>query len=131
MIHSGFYRALDVVHPAMLDTLENWRADGQSLWFTGHSLGGALAMLAAARTYFEDPSLLADGVYTFGQPRTCCPLAAAYFDAKGKLREKMPLAAGLADRFKGRTADLLAPGGDGVRDHFINAYLANFDANLR
>ncbi|MEV4357411.1 lipase family protein [Nonomuraea sp. NPDC049625] len=167
MIHSGFYRALDVVHPAMLDTLENWRADGQSLWFTGHSLGGALAMLAAARTYFEDPSLLADGVYTFGQPRTCCPLLAAaydkafrgrmfrfvnnndvvaqlpppplfqhvaeerYFDAKGKLREKTPLAAGLADRLKGRTADLLAPGGDGVRDHFINAYLANFDANLR
>lgn len=167
MIHAGFYRALDVVHPAMLDAMESWRADGQSLWFTGHSLRGALAMLAAARTYFEDPSLLADGVFTFGQPRTCCPLLAAaydkafrgrmfrfvnnndvvaqlpppplfqhvaeerYFDAKGKLREKPSLAAGLADRLKGRTADLLAPAGDGVRDHFINAYLANFDANLR
>ncbi|GAA3682110.1 hypothetical protein GCM10022224_053080 [Nonomuraea antimicrobica] len=163
-IHAGFYRALDVVHPDLLRTLEDWRTSGQSLWFTGHSLGGALAMLAAARTYFEDPSLLADGVYTYGQPRTCCPkLAAAYdkvfrgrmfrfvnnndivpqlppaplfqhvaeeryFDAKGRLRDKMPAVAGLVDRFHGAVADPLAPGTDGIRDHFINAYLARFDA---
>lgn len=28
-------------------------------------------MLAGATMYLEDPKLLADGVYTFGQPRTC------------------------------------------------------------
>ncbi|MER6507331.1 lipase family protein [Nonomuraea sp. NPDC001636] len=163
-IHAGFYRALDVVHPALLHTLEEWHTPRQSLWFTGHSLGGALAMLAAARTHFEDPTLLADGVYTYGQPRTCCPkLAAAYdqafggrtfrfvnnndivaqlppaplfhhvaeeryFDTHGKLHDRMPPVTGLIDRLAGATADPLAPGTDGIRDHFINAYLARFDA---
>jgi hypothetical protein len=168
MCHSGFYQALDAVHPAMLTTLERWHTSGQSLWFTGHSLGGALAMLAAARTHFEDPTLLADGVYTYGQPRTCDPLLAAaydkafrgrtfrfvnnndivaqlppaplfqhvaeerYFDADGKLRtQKRTLFGGLADSVKGHTHDLLSPGSDAIRDHFIDAYLANFDANLR
>ncbi|GLW11490.1 hypothetical protein Misp01_66180 [Microtetraspora sp. NBRC 13810] len=164
-IHAGFYQALDVVHAELRDTIAKWRTDDQTLWFTGHSLGGALAMIAAARTYFEDPALLADGVYTFGQPRTCDPdLAAAYdkvfrgrmlrfvnnndvvarlppaplyqhvaeeryFDADGRLRETMTLLASVADRFKGRTADLLAPGADGVRDHFIDAYLARFETS--
>ncbi|MFC7108847.1 hypothetical protein ACFQQB_55705 [Nonomuraea rubra] len=35
---------------------------------------------------------------------------------------------GLLDRLSGATADPLAPGTDGIRDHFINAYLARFDA---
>ena len=49
------------------------------MWFTGHSLGGALAMLAGARMYLEEPRLAADGVYTYGQPRTCDgKLAKAY-----------------------------------------------------
>lgn len=70
-VHYGFAEALDSVFPAVKDTLAEFRDDGQTVWFTGHSLGGALAMLAGARLYFEEPRLLADGVYTFGQPRTC------------------------------------------------------------
>jgi triacylglycerol lipase len=31
--------------------------------------------------YFEDPKLRADGVYTFGQPRTCDHLLAKTYDA--------------------------------------------------
>ncbi|MEV3986780.1 hypothetical protein [Nonomuraea sp. NPDC049758] len=42
--------------------MKDWHT-GQSLWFTGHSLGGALAMLGAARTHFVDPELIADGIY--------------------------------------------------------------------
>ncbi|HAG82274.1 MAG TPA: hypothetical protein DCL61_14170 [Cyanobacteria bacterium UBA12227] len=42
----------------------------KSLWFTGHSLGGAVATLAAAACILaEDPPLEVSGVYTFGQPR--------------------------------------------------------------
>jgi len=63
-VHKGFTDALDSVW---------WRVKqrlaphiGKRWWFTGHSSGGALALLAARR--------LADvgevcGVYTFGQPR--------------------------------------------------------------
>lgn len=78
-IHHGFAEALESVFPDVRDTLAELRTDGQSVWFTGHSLGGALAMLAGARMYLEQPRLAADGVYTFGQPRTCDRiLAAAY-----------------------------------------------------
>jgi Lipase (class 3) len=49
-------------------------------------LEGALAMLAAGRMYFEDPKLLANGVYTFGQPRTCDRLFAKAYDTALKSR---------------------------------------------
>lgn len=78
-IHYGFGEALQSVFPAVKGTLDEFRTNGQTMWFTGHSLGGALAMLAAARLHLEEPRLRADGVYTFGQPRTCDRvLAAAY-----------------------------------------------------
>ncbi|MFE4667478.1 lipase family protein [Streptomyces sp. NPDC056716] len=70
-VHFGFHQALQSVYPQLRDTVLELRDRGQSIWFTGHSLGAALAMLAAARLYFEEPRLLADGVYTYGQPRTC------------------------------------------------------------
>ncbi|MCC3775476.1 lipase family protein [Streptomyces sp. UNOB3_S3] len=76
-VHYGFAQALDSVFPSVRKAVEEFRSNGQSLWFTGHSLGGALAMLSGARLYLEDPRLLADGVVTFGQPRTCDHLLAA------------------------------------------------------
>ncbi|MGD3108172.1 lipase family protein [Streptomyces sp. YGL11-2] len=74
--HPGFAEALDAVWPQILTALKEFRDNDQTLWFTGHGLGGALAMLAAARLHFEDPRLPADGVYTFGQPRACDPVLA-------------------------------------------------------
>lgn len=42
----------------------------KSLWFTGHSLGGAVAVLAAAKCIFFDKfPFEISGVYTYGQPR--------------------------------------------------------------
>ncbi|MFE5921546.1 lipase family protein [Streptomyces sp. NPDC056468] len=75
-VHHGFAEALDSVFPKVKETLAEFHDNGQTLWFTGHSLGGALAMLAGCRLYMEDPELLADGVYTYGQPRTCDRLLA-------------------------------------------------------
>lgn len=165
-VHEGFNRALDSIYPQVRDVVQRFRDGEQSLWFTGHSLGGALAMLASARMYFEEPELLPDGVYTFGQPRTCDRLLAApyneaftsrvfrfvnnndivaqvppepafhhvdearYFDHNGKLHERMSLTGGLADRFSGLTGDVFAPGTDGVRDHFIDHYVAAVEKNL-
>ncbi|MFD7450495.1 lipase family protein [Kitasatospora sp. NPDC059827] len=79
-VHYGFGEALESIFPDVLKTLIELRTDDQTVWLTGHSLGGALAMLAAARLHLEDPRLTADGVYTFGQPRTCDRLLTAAYD---------------------------------------------------
>lgn len=68
-VHKGFYDALAVVYDELLDTLHRFMDKSQSLWFTGHSLGAALATLAAARIYIEERRPVY-GLYTFGQPRT-------------------------------------------------------------
>ncbi|MFI5617638.1 lipase family protein [Streptomyces sp. NPDC051567] len=85
-VHYGFHQALQSVYPQIRDTVQELRTHGQTVWFTGHSLGGALAMLAGARLYFEAPRLLPDGVYTFGQPRTCERLLADAHDTAFKDR---------------------------------------------
>lgn len=41
----------------------------RSIFFTGHSLGGALATLAAAEMKLRDSERPVAGLYTFGQPR--------------------------------------------------------------
>ncbi|RKT88539.1 triacylglycerol lipase [Saccharopolyspora antimicrobica] len=80
LVHEGFSRALDSIYSQVRDAVQRFRDAEQTLWFTGHSLGGALAMLASARMYFESPQLLPDGVYTFGQPRTCDRFLAGPYD---------------------------------------------------
>ncbi|MFJ2442387.1 lipase family protein [Streptomyces sp. NPDC087658] len=85
-VHYGFHRALQSVYPQIRDTIQELRTDTQSIWFTGHSLGGALAMLAGTRLYFEEPRLLPDGIYTFGQPRTCERLLAGAHNTAFKNR---------------------------------------------
>ncbi|MFJ5677941.1 lipase family protein [Streptomyces sp. NPDC093097] len=79
-VHYGFAEALQSIFPDVKDTLSELRSNNQTVWFTGHSLGGALAMLAGARMYLEDPRLQADGVYTYGQPRTCDRLLAEAYN---------------------------------------------------
>lgn len=67
-VHRGFLRALHDIWGPMRRTIDQFRTTGQSVWVTGHSLGGALATLAAADLIEED-RVPVYGVYTFGQPR--------------------------------------------------------------
>ncbi|MEM7344107.1 MAG: lipase family protein [Chloroflexota bacterium] len=82
LVHSGFKQAVDVVWDEMLAKIDEYQGktvDGtrvttqaKSLWFTGHSLGAALATLAVARLRLEmDRGVF--GLYTFGSPRTGNP----------------------------------------------------------
>ncbi len=67
-VQNGLYSALKSIYPELTKTIREFRKNKQSLWFTGHSLGGALACLAAG-TYRLQSWQSVNGVYTFGQPR--------------------------------------------------------------
>jgi triacylglycerol lipase len=66
-VHRGFMSAVVSFWPDLLQYVRAHRTTDQRVWFTGHSLGGALAVLASIKTHFEDGVPVA-GVYTFGQP---------------------------------------------------------------
>ncbi len=76
-VHAGFHEALNAAWPPLRALIENHHRN-RSLWLTGHSLGGALAVLAGYRLLVESQTApaghpLADlrigGLYTCGQPR--------------------------------------------------------------
>lgn len=62
-IHDGFRRAFDLVHTLIDDKLK--RVEDYKLYITGHSLGGALAKVAA--NAFSADNVAA--CYTFGSPK--------------------------------------------------------------
>jgi triacylglycerol lipase len=72
-VHSGFYSALRKVWGVTLANGEILprrlvNRGNKTIWITGHSLGGALAVLCAAQALFVS-RVPVQGVYTFGQPR--------------------------------------------------------------
>jgi len=72
-VHKGFSDALDEVWADVLPKLEALESEGRPIWITGHSLGAALATLAAYRFG------RARALYTFGSPRVGNPEFAADF----------------------------------------------------
>ncbi|MEM6384264.1 MAG: S8 family serine peptidase [Pseudomonadota bacterium] len=74
-VHGGFLKAYGKASQVISDAIEG--TDGKALWFTGHSLGGALAVVGAATHLARGPA----GVVTFGQPRMLKADARAFMDA--------------------------------------------------
>jgi triacylglycerol lipase len=62
-VHSGFKTAMDEIWGKLGPEIEKLETQGLKIWLTGHSLGAALATLAADR--LQD----VQGLYTFGSPR--------------------------------------------------------------
>lgn len=125
-VHRGFYDA----HSALTGELGSVLGAGETpLYLTGHSQGGALAILEAAMPDGEDDTV----IYTFGAPRVgnncfadleryphhrvvnsidivpMLPFMAMgykhsgtlqYIDGKGKIHEAIPLPKQLLDQFK-------------------------------
>ncbi len=76
--HSGFLDALNEIWGSLFPALESWQpSPGRRLWVTGHSLGGAIAQLAAWR--LERNFIQVHQVYTFGAPMVGNAAASAAF----------------------------------------------------
>ncbi len=78
-LHRGFYFAFQAVKSSLEQVMRNIGTDNRMLVLTGHSLGGALATVAAAEwaTSFKIRS-----VYTYGQPRVCKSDTASHIQTK-------------------------------------------------
>jgi triacylglycerol lipase len=73
-VHEGYLTSFQQLEQGLRDRLGSLQ--DRRIWFTGHSLGGALATLAAARFGgFQ-------GLYTFGSPRLGNRDFAAWFDGQ-------------------------------------------------
>ena len=102
-VHSGFYNALldiwreagmweriQILRDRGVDTsrtdtpvwLNGLKKPKRPLWLTGHSLGGAMATLAAA--WLAERKIPFNGAYTFGQPRCGDENFQVAFDTKLK-----------------------------------------------
>ncbi|KAJ3031774.1 UNVERIFIED_CONTAM: hypothetical protein HDU68_000061 [Siphonaria sp. JEL0065] len=73
-VHSGFLNEWNMLKPQLMPLLRNLTSSAKyskyAVTFTGHSLGGAIALLGASEVVHEIPSLAhKTSVITFGQPR--------------------------------------------------------------
>ena len=70
-VHEGFDKAVHSTLTDVSDVLGQWQREGQlrnkKFYITGHSKGGAMAIIAA--TLLFDTGYRADAVYTFAAPR--------------------------------------------------------------
>lgn len=65
-VHRGFKREVDDLWPRLEKSL---RENDKPLYFTGHSLGGAMATISAGRCKLSEVSSNPEALFTFGSPR--------------------------------------------------------------
>lgn len=65
-VHRGFKREVDDLWPRLEEALTKNR---KPLWFTGHSLGGAMATICAGRCKLSFIKSNPEELYTYGSPR--------------------------------------------------------------
>lgn len=76
-IHRGFHRSFLSVYRRVADAMDAMYRD-QKVLIVGHSLGGALANVAAL---YLDHYIGIDQIYTYGQPRALSRKSAKYYDS--------------------------------------------------
>ena len=65
-VHKGFNQEVDDLWPMLEDALV---ANKKTLWFTGHSLGGAMATICAGRCHLSEIESMPEALFTYGSPR--------------------------------------------------------------
>ncbi len=83
-VHRGFNAAINSIWDELEAEIRALKTADQTIWLTGHSLGGALATLAAAKLHLDDPKIPVNGLYTFGQPRVGSQKFSRAFNAQLK-----------------------------------------------
>ena len=78
-LHRGFYFAFQAVKSSLEQIIRNMGLTNRKLVLTGHSLGGALATVAAAEW---TGSFDIRSVYTYGQPRVCKSDTASHIEQR-------------------------------------------------
>jgi predicted lipase len=77
--HKGFLDALASIWDPVYEAVsEEMKKEDRPLWLTGHSLGGALALLSA--WLFDRRTVNVHQVYTYGAPMVGNKVASAAFD---------------------------------------------------
>jgi len=83
--HRGFWNSVeDIWNPIDTKVRDLQQQRKRPIFLTGHSLGGAMATIAAARFIHEDKPFT--NVYTFGQPRAMTRDTARIFNSECKSR---------------------------------------------
>ena len=65
-VHRGFKREVDDLWPRLESALVS---NERTLWFTGHSLGGAMAAICAGRCKLSHIKSTPEALFTYGSPR--------------------------------------------------------------
>lgn len=78
--HLGFVKGIEAVETALLEFDKIAKPRASHVWVAGHSLGGALAVLAAAR--LESLGVCTPSVVTYGQPAVGFADFVASFNSK-------------------------------------------------
>lgn len=65
-VHRGFKREVDDLWPRLEKALQS---NERTLWFTGHSLGGAMTAICAGRCKLSHIPSTPAGLFTYGAPR--------------------------------------------------------------
>jgi hypothetical protein len=86
-IHDGFRVAAEAAQPQIDQAVQLCRQSGNPLFITGHSLGAALAALAALRA--AKAGMPPAAVYTFGMPRVGGPQFAASYASLSKVTYRL------------------------------------------
>uniref|UniRef100_A0A7S1TLZ3 Fungal lipase-type domain-containing protein n=1 Tax=Erythrolobus australicus TaxID=1077150 RepID=A0A7S1TLZ3_9RHOD len=83
-IHLGFYQHFASIGHAMVDEVLKLHRENPTftVYVTGHSLGGAMAALAALHLVLQGVPDASMKVYTFGQPRVGNEAFSRYFDER-------------------------------------------------
>lgn len=69
-VHRGFKKEVDDIWPQLEEMLvSNKKNLAKNLWFTGHSLGGAMASICAGRCLLSHIDTSPIQIHTFGSPR--------------------------------------------------------------